>query len=427
MKKSYLLLASMTLLLLGCEKDPDEFSNANQPQKDIVEEGFSFGGMSTDAAVINGAGGSTRITVTAQSDWTLTSNAEWLTFSPASGKAGTHTITVTSAKNNDGKERTGDITVSGSTLPKLSICQRPYIYSRKQSIAGNVSNSVTCTYSNIELNWMYFILPLPKTNMYQDISNMLIHSAQQHECPDSVNSYITVYCEAGGIPASGRDMISESFHAVAYEVKANLDLIKNIPAYDPESEPCKKYLGKEDGDLINPTNSTIATLANNMWQTTNGDLIKYARKCYEWTAQNINYGNMNTGLHTISDLMSSRTGDCGNFSSVFISLLRAKGIPARHIVMISPQELGYHVRAEFYIPGYGWIPADPTFKNSNPSGDYFGKFTGQYVVVSFGVNLECRQWDDEYFTASLLQSYCYWYSGYGVGPVRTQHSFSRFQ
>ena len=168
-------------------------------------------------------------------------------------------------------------------------------------------------------------------------------------------------------------------------------------------------------------------ISSQLWESTDGDLLKYARKCYDWTAKNITYGNMNTGLHTITELMRTRKGDCGNFSSVFISLLRAQGIPARHVVMISPTEAGYHVRAEFYIPAYGWIPADPTFENGDSGGAYFGRFTGAYVVMSLGVNSACRSYDGKTYTADLLQAYLLWFWYSREGSYSFTHQFSNFR
>jgi hypothetical protein len=389
---------------------------------------FSFGHMSTDAPVIHGKGGSTTISITASGEWTLTSNSSWLTISPSSGQAGTYSVTIETAKNSTGKDREGVISLSpGSQSQSLSICQRPYIYERSQVASGNITNAVKLTYTGTEWSRIYTILPYPTSNLYQDIKSVDIYGATKYDCPDSVNSYILTDLTGNEVPASGKNVIMESINIVAYEVTAKIGLIDNIPPYDNNSLECQKYLGKEEGDLVDPTNSSVISVANSLWKDSEGNLIDYARRCYEWTAKNMSYGNMNTGLHTITELMHTKKGDCGNFSSVFISLLRAKGIPARHIVMISPQESGYHVRAEFYIPAYGWIPADPTFKNSNPSGDFFGKFTGKYVVMSLGVNSIIKDSYGNDFTASLLQTYFYWYWWYNEGSnLKFEHIFSKF-
>lgn len=389
---------------------------------------ISFGKMSTDSPVINGAGGALTISFTASAEWTLSSNSSWLTVSPSSGQAGTYDITIKTIKNSTDKDRDGIISLTpGTQSQSLVICQRPYIYERKQAASGTVSNAVKLTYSGTEWNRIYSVLPYPKSNIYQDIKSVNIYGAARYDCPDSVNSYIVSDLYDSAIPASGSNVIVESINTVAYEVTAKVNLVNNIPAYDPNSFECQNYLGKEEGDLVDPTNTSIVSVSNNLWTSSGGNLIDYARRCYEWTASNISYGNMNTGLHTITELMRTKNGDCGNFSSVFISLLRAKGIPARHIVMISPQENCYHVRAEFYIPAYGWIPADPTFKNSDPRGDYFGRFTGKYVIMSLGINPIIKDPYDNDFVAALMQSYYFWYWWYYEGSnINFQHVFSRF-
>src|SRR5207249_2747246 len=57
-------------------------------------------------------------------------------------------------------------------------------------------------------------------------------------------------------------------------------------------------------------------------------------------------------------------GNCTDFHSLFMSLARAEGIPARFIIgfPLKPEAEGtvpgYHCWAEFYLPGRGWIPVD---------------------------------------------------------------------
>ena len=395
-----------------------------------VQEGIdiTFGNMSTDAPVINGAGGSTSVSFTASGDWSLETDVSWLSVSPSEGNAGSHTITITTLNNPTGKVRNGTVSLTpGKKTQSIRICQRPYIYQRKQVASGTITNSVSLYYTGTVWSRVYTVLPVPKSNLYQDIQSVNTYDGTVYDCPDGINRYMVTDLYESDIPPSGNKVIMESIRTVAYEVTANLDWIDSIPPYDPNSIECINYLGTEDNDLVDPTNPQVVSVANGLWIRANGNLIDYARRCYEWTATHMTYGLKFTDMHTITELMQTKTGDCGNFCSVFISLLRAKGIPSRHIVMISPQESDYHIRAEFYIPAYGWIPADPTFKNSDPRGDYFGKFTGKYVILSFGINPIIKDPDGYDFTASLLQTYYYWYWWYDEGSsIDFQHNFSQF-
>lgn len=54
---------------------------------------------------------------------------------------------------------------------------------------------------------------------------------------------------------------------------------------------------------------------------------------------------------------------CGGLSSVFVSAMRANGIPARWLLgnwagSASPPQNPHHVMAEFYAEGVGWVPVD---------------------------------------------------------------------
>ena len=60
-----------------------------------------------------------------------------------------------------------------------------------------------------------------------------------------------------------------------------------------------------------------------------------------------------------------KAGNCTDFHSLFMSMARAKGIPARFVIgfpMTAEHGTvsGYHCWAEFYVKGQGWIPVDPS-------------------------------------------------------------------
>jgi len=68
-------------------------------------------------------------------------------------------------------------------------------------------------------------------------------------------------------------------------------------------------------------------------------------------------------------------GRSADINGLFVAICRAIGIPARCVyglrtgssrlfrsLGLSSDDAtrGQHVRAEFYVPGYGWIPVDPS-------------------------------------------------------------------
>ena len=62
----------------------------------------------------------------------------------------------------------------------------------------------------------------------------------------------------------------------------------------------------------------------------------------------------------------SRGGKCVDIHSVFVALARASGVPAREVFGLRLAKKGsedvstwQHCWAEFFLPGYGWVPVDP--------------------------------------------------------------------
>ncbi len=58
-----------------------------------------------------------------------------------------------------------------------------------------------------------------------------------------------------------------------------------------------------------------------------------------------------------------KAGNCTDFHSLFISMARSRGIPARFVIGFpltasDGNVTGYHCWAEFYVKGKGWIPVD---------------------------------------------------------------------
>ncbi|BAU28568.1 transglutaminase superfamily protein [Aneurinibacillus soli] len=73
---------------------------------------------------------------------------------------------------------------------------------------------------------------------------------------------------------------------------------------------------------------------------------------------------------TAVQALQRRSGVCEDFSRLMVALLRAQNIPARTVAgyalgkdekTVDLTKADYaHMWVEFYLPGYGWLPADPT-------------------------------------------------------------------
>ena len=109
------------------------------------------------------------------------------------------------------------------------------------------------------------------------------------------------------------------------------------------------------------------------------DPVAQAKAIYDWVVDNTVYDPSLPGCGSGDVRKQLVRGEYGgrsaDISGLFVSLCRSVGIPARCVygIRVGPSRLfrslglgsndatrGQHVRAEFYSPGFGWIPVDPS-------------------------------------------------------------------
>jgi len=109
------------------------------------------------------------------------------------------------------------------------------------------------------------------------------------------------------------------------------------------------------------------------------DPVAQAKAVYDWVVDNTTYSPElpNGGSGDIRKQIESGQygGRSADINGLFVAICRAIGIPARRVygLRVGPSRLfrslgiagedasqAQHSRAEFYIPGYGWIPVDPS-------------------------------------------------------------------
>ena len=267
-----------------------------------------------------------------------------------------------------------------------------------QNVAYNFRNKVTFTKSGTgNITSFIAMMPLPQSNKYQDIAN-LTYSGGEEIVEGRYGNHVLI-TNRSDFPGS-QYVMSSSFAVHPIPVKVDVSKITNIPDYDPNSEPCQLHLG-DRGEYIVTSNPYIVETGDKLWKES-ANVLDYARRCYEYVAKNFKY--INGSWRTLSQILKEGGGECGDFSTIVVNLLRYKGIPSRHNICLRLNG-GYHVWADFYIEGYGWIPLDAQYKNANPNGDYFGVYDGACVIVAQDF---CYDISEEY-PVDILQAYAYWY------------------
>lgn len=109
------------------------------------------------------------------------------------------------------------------------------------------------------------------------------------------------------------------------------------------------------------------------------DPVAQAKAVYDWVVDNTIYDPTLPGCGSgdiMRQLISGQYGGrSADINGLFVAICRSIGIPARCVfgLRVGPSRLfrslgltstnatrAQHVRAEFYVPGYGWIPVDPS-------------------------------------------------------------------
>lgn len=188
--------------------------------------------------------------------------------------------------------------------------------------------------------------------------------------------------------------------AVEYEVTrkefsqgAYADLARKDAGPSPLPKNLAQFL---QPDQLVPIDGKIKELAD---ENTRGKLgtIEKAHALYDYVFQTVRYDKSGTGWGRGDSLWvcDARHGNCTDFHSLFISLARAEGIPAKFEIGLPVPNTaegtipGYHCWAEFFVNGLGWIPVDisEAWKDPKLHDYFFGSVDSNRVQFSVGRDL----------------------------------------
>ncbi len=117
-----------------------------------------------------------------------------------------------------------------------------------------------------------------------------------------------------------------------------------------------------------------------------------ARKLYRYVHQTMAY-KLSGGWNVAPRVLERGSGSCSEYAFAYIALLRAAGVPARYVgaLVVRKDDASYddvfHRWVEVYLPGYGWIPVDPS-RGDKPGeaarADAFGHLKGSFLITTRG-------------------------------------------
>jgi len=190
---------------------------------------------------------------------------------------------------------------------------------------------------------------------------------------DLGNNVLTVSFQSED--ALGRFYLTVLQHVTVYSVTYQIDP-RQVGIYDTGSElygvytKPAKYIESDSPEIVAASKEIVG-------EETNPYLM--AKRIYRFVLQHMTYDSSLDSPErpdTEGALFALRSGKgvCRHFAALATALARAAGIPTADIwgSRTDPVDGVYkHNWVHFYIPNYGWIPADPTLEKR--TGNWFGR------------------------------------------------------
>lgn len=275
-------------------------------------------------------------------------------------------------------------------------------------------------------------IPLPQSDAYQAISDLKIDSAfpyATHHDSEYGNEY--AYLEVPAAKTGAVQEVRVHFQVARQEHRVALEGSTTSRSrgqgVERDSADLKRFL---QPDQRIPLQGVIAELSAEQTRGIQDPMAK-ARAIYDYVIATMRYDKSGTGWGNGDAIWActAKRGNCTDFHSLFIGMMRAAGIPARfEIGFPLPEEQhagaipGYHCWAEFYLERYGWIPVDASeaWKHPEKKNYFFGAH--DYNRVQFTVGRDIRL--DPAQQGEPLNYFIYPYGEIDGKPIKLESAFS---
>jgi transglutaminase-like putative cysteine protease len=208
---------------------------------------------------------------------------------------------------------------------------------------------------------------MPQDDPLQKVSGFKVESPYPHRITTDSEGNKTIYVEVSQ-PRQKEFSIVETFRLTRREQISGATPARARPISDADRERFAAELAPNTHVIIN---DRIQSLAAGIVGGEQNPVLA-SRRLYDWTLKNIEYWVKDPVTKKASPVgsteycLSTGTGNCTDFHSLWTSLARAAGIPTRMIygsffkADLNGQDAdqSYHCWPEFYAPGIGWVPHD---------------------------------------------------------------------
>src|SRR5258707_8239461 len=235
-------------------------------------------------------------------------------------------------------------------------------------------------------------IPLPQSGPHQTISDLKIESPFAYTTQrDSEYGNEYAYLEVPASKVAAPAEVRVHFQATRQEHRVALGAQPIAAKTGVDAGQRQRFL---QPDQRVPLGGIMGELSR---QGTKGiqDPVAKARAIYDYVIATMRYDKSGTGWGNGDAICacSAKLGNCTDFHSLFIGMMRAAGIPARFEIgfpLPSDQHAGgipgYQCWAEFYVERYGWVPVDASeaWKHPEKKDYFFGAHDDNRVQFTIG-------------------------------------------
>ena len=188
--------------------------------------------------------------------------------------------------------------------------------------------------------------------------------------------------------------INQTFWLDRYAVETRINMSNDGATYDTESGLYKTYTSASE--VVPADDESLVSAAKSAIGRERGP-YRQAHAIYLFLLKTLTF-DTKPGGKTIQDSFVSAVADPYAFSMLFCALTRAAGIPSRPVagfLVYGDRRARIHYWAEFYLPGFGWVPVDPSLGDGAQFGNYpevdepddffFGSVDSNHIVFTRGV------------------------------------------
>jgi len=225
----------------------------------------------------------------------------------------------------------------------------------------SMTNTGTSTIENPEAYWS-----VPEANDEHVILELTFTPTPDSYVVDVFGQQIAHFSLFSPLaPGSTTQIVCHAYEMI-WRADYQIDPEEVLPLSSIPEEVRDLYL--VDGDFLHISHPEIlAAAASAIGTETNPYLM--AIKIHDYVAQHMTYGSYDTPYDAL-EILRTPFGGCAHYAILYMALGRAVGLPTRKVKSFYYYENEdyalNHVWPEAYIPGYGWIPIDPTRDDRSP-------------------------------------------------------------